>query len=71
MPPGVAFSTIGAKTSAGRNTRPKPRMPEVEEVACPAHDGTHALVTGHTGATACEHCGGSWAALDAELRRSR
>lgn len=44
------------------------RVPEVETLPCPAHDGTHDLTNDARARTRCRHCLRSWAEIDAEAR---
>ena len=60
------------KRSAGRNTHPNGKIPDVRNLPCShahAPGATHRIVTGNDLASACLWCGISWAALDAQVRK--
>jgi hypothetical protein len=63
-----------AKTGEGRETRSPGKVPEVETLACPsllAHGRTHQMSNRTEFSevvTRCDHCGRTWAELDAEAR---
>lgn len=60
------------KTGAGRNSRMAPAVQHVESLPCPeaGEGGTHELWNDRDGVTRCVHCRATWAALDAEARRT-
>lgn len=56
------------RTGRGRPTGRKPRVPDVETLACGGRaEGTHEL-RNDDGATCCRFCGRAWGELDAEAR---
>lgn len=65
--PSAAFSTIGQKTSTGRNTHTAVKVAEVQTLPCP-NGGLHVLTNDARARTYCKGCGVGWAELDQEAR---
>lgn len=61
-----------AKPSAGRKTSTQPGPKHVETLPCPeaGEGGTHELWNDRDAVARCVHCRATWAALDAEARRT-